>query len=87
MHVVVEIPDDLVGQFSAGGSDFSRRALEAFAADEYRNERLTKPELQRLLGIQTSYDLDGFLKRHSIWLEYSTEDARRESETLHRLGF
>ena len=32
------------------------------AAEAYREDRITKPELQRLLGIETSYQLDGFLK-------------------------
>ena len=86
MHLVVENPDDLAGQLGAAGGDLSRRALEAFAADEYRPQRLTKTDLQRLLGIQTSYALDGFLKAHDIWIEYSSEDARREAETLQRLG-
>jgi hypothetical protein len=62
MNLTLEIPDDLVGQLRAGGSDLSRRALEALAAEEYKHERLSQPDLQRLLGIETSYELDGFLK-------------------------
>jgi hypothetical protein len=43
--------------------------------------------LQRLLGIETSYELDGFLKAHDIWIEYTLEDAERERQSLQRLGF
>jgi hypothetical protein len=87
MNLTVEIPDDLAGRLSAaGGASLSRRALEAFAADEYRHDRLNKPELQQLLGIPTSYDLDGFLKAHDIFIEYTREDAERERQSLHRLG-
>jgi hypothetical protein len=50
MNLTLEIPDDLVGQLRAGGSDLSRRALEALATEEYKHERLSKPDLQRLLG-------------------------------------
>jgi hypothetical protein len=71
MNVIVHIPDDIAGRLSAGGGDLSRRALEAFLAEEYRHDRLTRPELQRLLGIETSYELDGFLKAHDIWIEYT----------------
>ena len=73
MNFTVEIPYDLAVRLNAGG-DLSRRALEALAAEEYRHDRLTKPELQRLLGIATSYELDGFLK--------APEDAERERKTL-----
>mgnify|MGYP000901339510 CR=1 FL=1 len=87
MNLTVEIPDDLATRLQAGGGDLSRRALEAFAAEEYKRDRLTKPELKKLLGIETSYELDGFLKAHDIWIEYTREDAQREIETLQRLGF
>jgi Uncharacterised protein family (UPF0175) len=87
MNLIVQIPDDIAGRLSASGGDLSRRALEAFLADEYKHDRLTKPELQRLLGIETSYELDGFLKAHDIWIEYTREDAERERQSLQRLGF
>ncbi len=47
---------------------------------------LTKPELQPLLSIETSYQLDGFLKAHDIWIEYALQDAERERRSLERLG-
>ena len=86
MNVTVEIPDDLALRLAAGGRDLSREALEMIAAEAYRQDRITKPELQRLLGIETSYDLDGFLKAHGIWIEYTMEDAAREQRSLDRLG-
>src|SRR5271166_4367258 len=85
MNLTVEIPDDLAARLGAGG-DLSRRALEALAAEEYKHDRLTKPELQRLLGIETSFQLDEFLKAHDIWIEYTQEDAERERKSFQRLG-
>jgi hypothetical protein len=87
MNLTVEIPDDLAHRLSAAGGDLSRRALEALAAEEYKRDRLTKPELQRLLGIETSFQLDDFLKAHDVWIEYTLEDAERERQGLARLGF
>jgi Uncharacterised protein family (UPF0175) len=80
------IPDDLAGRLSESGGDLSRWALEAFALEEYKHERISKPELRRLLGIQSRDELDGFLKAHGVWNEYSIEDFRREQEALDRLG-
>jgi hypothetical protein len=87
MNVTVQIPDDLATRLTATGGDLSRRALEALAAEEYKRGRLTKPELQRLLGIETSFQLDGFLKDHDVWIEYTLEDAERERRSFERLGF
>jgi len=86
MNLTVEIPDDLAARLGAGG-DLSRRALEALAADEYKHDRLTKPELQQLLGIETSFQLNEFLKAHDVWIEYTQQDAERERKSLQRLGF
>jgi hypothetical protein len=86
MQLTVQIPDDLAQRLSAGG-DLSRRALEALAADEYRNGQLSKPELRRLLGFENRYELDGFLKAHSVYEERTVEEVEREVEALQRLGF
>ena len=56
MNLTVEIPDDLVGQLNAAGGDLSRRALDAFALEEYKSGHLTKAELRRLLGFETRYE-------------------------------
>ena len=87
MNLTVHIPDEIAGRLGASGGDLSRRALEALLAEEYKRDRLTKPELQQLLGIETSYDLDAFLKAHDIWIEYTREDAERERTSLRHLGF
>lgn len=86
MNATLEIPDDLAPRLAGGGSDLTRTALEMVAAEAYREDRITKPELQRLLGIETSYQLDGFLKIHGIWIEHTLEDAAREQRSLDRLG-
>jgi hypothetical protein len=87
MTLTVHSPDEIAGRLSAGGADPLRRALEAPLAEEYKHDRRTKPELQRLLGIESSYELDGFLKAHDVWIEYTREDAERERVSLQQLGF
>ena len=87
MNVTVPIPDDLANRLSAAGGDLSRRALEGFGLEEYKAGRITKAELRRLLGYETRYELDGFLKAHDVWMNYTIEDLRREVATLEQLGF
>ena len=86
MNLTVEIPDDLARSIGAAGGDPSRRVLEALALDEYKSGRLTKPELRHALSFATSYELDGFLKQHQVWIEYDAQDLARERASLDRLG-
>ncbi len=87
MQLTLDIPDEIAARLAPDGGDLSRRAREALLAEEYRHDRLTKPELQQLLGLPTTWELDGFLKAHDIWIEYTKEDAERERQTLEQLGF
>lgn len=64
----------------------SRRALEAFGLEEYKSGHLTEDALRRLLGFTTRYQLDGFLKAHEVWIDYTVEDFRPEVESLKRVG-
>jgi len=86
MEVTMQIPDDIAIRISAAGGDLSRRALEALVAEEYRQGHLHKPDLRRLLGFETSYEIDGFLKAHQVFDDYTLEDLDRELQGLKRLG-
>ena len=86
MNLTVKIPDDIAGQLSAAGGDLARRALEAWALEEYKSGSLTEDGLRRMLGFGTRYQLDGFLKAHDVWVEYTVDDFRREIASLERLG-
>lgn len=87
MNLTVHIPDDLVTQLRASGGDLSRRALEAFALHEYKSGHITKAVLRRLLGLTSRDELDGFLKSHDVWIDYTVDDFHREIQDLKRLGF
>jgi hypothetical protein len=86
MELTVQIPDELASRMSASGADLSRRALEALALEEFKGGRITKPELRRLLGFGTRYQLDGFLKAHEVYEDYTLQDLEQELEGLRRLG-
>ena len=86
MELAVQIPDDLASRMSASGGDLSRRALEALAIEEFRSGHITKHELRRLLGFETRYQLDAFLKAHELYEDYTLQDLERELEGLRRLG-
>ena len=87
MKITLQIPDDLAGSMSASGGDLSRRALEALALEEFRSGHITKPELRRLLDFGTRDRLDGFLKSHGVYEDYTMEDFDRDRDALKQLGF
>jgi hypothetical protein len=86
MEITLNIPDELARLIGTAG-DIERRALEALALEEFKAGRLTKAELRRVLGFETRYELDGFLKTHEVYEPYTLEDLERERRDLQRLGF
>ena len=86
MELTVQIPDDVAKSMSASGGDLSRRALEALALEEFKSGHITKAELRRLLGFATGHQLDGFLKAHEVYEDYTIEDLEKELAGLKRLG-
>ena len=82
MEVTFQIPDELA---SSATGELSRRALEAFALEELRAGRITEPQLGEMLGL-ARIQMDGFLKSHGIFHEYTMEDFERERTALKRLG-
>jgi Uncharacterised protein family (UPF0175) len=86
MNLTVEIPDEIAARLRTAGGDLSRRLLEGFALEEYKSERLSKAQLRRLLGFETRFELDDFLKAHQIPAPVTIEDVRRDVQDLRSLG-
>ena len=84
MQFIVELPDELARQFIPVGCDPARVAVEDMAVEAYRGGRLTEHQLATLLGM-ARYELDGFLKKREVWLDYTEGELRREVEVGERL--
>jgi len=86
MQLTLDLPDELSAALAASGPDLPRAALEAIALEAYRERKLTTTQLRRLLGFESRYQLDGFLKQHEVWLDYTWQDLEQDRETHRRLG-
>ena len=88
MDLTVHIPDELVAHLGgeAAHDKLERRALEAFALEELRANRISEFQLRKMLGLGR-IELDGFLKGHGIFQEYTIEDFEEERRALKELGF
>jgi hypothetical protein len=86
MELILHIPDELSASIQAMGSSPSRAALEALAIEGYRTGALTAFQTRRLLGFETRYELESFLKAHNI-VEgaYGVDDFEQDQRTMQRL--
>jgi hypothetical protein len=73
MQVTVEIPDALAAQLIPAGQEPSRTVLEDALVQAYRENRISGRQLMDALGIETRYELDGFLKARNVFIEYTPE--------------
>jgi hypothetical protein len=85
VEISISVPDDLAEQLRSGWGDLPRHALEALAADAYREGLLTAGQVRRLLGFRTRLELDAFLKEAGAFLHYTGEDLEEDARTLDRL--
>jgi hypothetical protein len=86
MQLTLDLPDELSAALAPPGHDLTRAAFEAITLEAYREHKLTTAQLSRLLGFESRYELDGFLKQHEVWLDYTWQELERDRETHDRLG-
>ena len=80
MDVHLEVPERLARQLASDSKDLARLALEALAAESVRSGKLSVFQARELLGIQSRYEMDGFLKKHGVFLDLTLEDVQKDSD-------
>lgn len=84
MSVTITLPDDLVLALLPPGQEPTRAALEVIALAAYRQRRITGYQLRTLLGIESRYELDAFLKEREVF-DYTAEDFEHDLATIQKL--
>ena len=80
-HITIALPDELSAALAAPGQDLSRTAFEVLAQTAYRESKISAAQLRHVLGCETRMEVDAFLKKHGVELEYTFEDLERDRET------
>lgn len=80
MDVHFEIPEELARHLASDAKGLARAALEALAAEGVRSGKLTIFQARSLLGIQSRYEMDGFLKAHGVFFDLTLEDVRKDTD-------
>lgn len=86
MQVVVDIPDEFSRQILPAGQDPSRALLEEAALRAFCEDRISAHELRQVLGFDTRYQLDGFLKQRGIEHgAYGPDDLQHDVQAMDRV--
>ena len=81
MKITVSLPDDI-----AQRPDPRREALEAIAVAGYKSGDLTAYEARRVLGMESRFEFEAFLKDRNIMEHaYSVEDLEEDIKTMREL--
>ena len=80
MEIIVSLPDSFVPPLKASG-DISRQMLEAFAIENYRQEKMSLGRVAELLELSI-HETHAFLKENKVPLNYDTEDLARDRRTI-----
>jgi len=86
MQVQLQVPDEIVERLQLRSEDLPRQALESLAAEFYRAKLLSSAEVQRMLGFETRWQTDAFLKQKEAYLRYSSADLDKDIEAFRRLS-
>jgi hypothetical protein len=62
-------------------SPCSRTQRSSFAPEGYRSGNFTDEQVPKTLGYGTRLLVDGFLKEHGVYLDYTLEDLDPDTET------
>lgn len=84
MDVLLQISQEVGEKLATRSHDLSRYALKALAVEAYREDLLTAAEVQRLLGLETRFEVDEFLKQAGAYLSCSEDDLSRDIAALRR---
>ncbi len=80
MNVAVTIPD----KFVEDRRHISREMLEAFAVENYRQEKLSLGQMAELLGFSID-QANEFLKNKRVPLNYTFQDLENDRHAIEKL--
>lgn len=85
MTLRIEISDDAENALrKAWGPDLARAAVEALALEGYRRGKLSRYEVQRLLGFSDRWQTEEWLGLQGADVNYALDDLAADREALSR---
>jgi predicted HTH domain antitoxin len=85
MSITFEIPDWVEATLRREWGDLDRAAKEAFSVEAFRAGKLSLGQFAELMGMGT-YEADGYLKAHGVFLDLSEAELAEEREMLGKIS-
>ena len=82
MNVAIEIPDDIGRVLAGQAGGVSRAVLEAVAIEAYRSGTITPSQVQPMLGLNSRWEREAFLRRAEAYHDYTMHDLERDLAAL-----
>ena len=82
MQINVNVPEEIARNYGEDARAVERAVLEGLALEGVRSGRLSRGQVWRLLGFETRYEVDGFLKAHGVAVQESLEEVLRDSDRV-----
>ncbi len=87
MQVTLDLPDDISQALQGEWHDLHGRALEALAVEGYRTGALTERQVQRLLELDSRFQVHALLKDHHVPLRFTESDLEDDRRLIARSPF
>lgn len=81
MNVTLNIPDEVVANLGIEEPALPRALLEAFAAEGYKDGRLTAHQVRLLLSHDSRWETEHFLAAHRAWSGLTAEEILDDAKT------
>jgi hypothetical protein len=81
MQVTLEVPEEIAHLFGENSASLTRAVLEALVLEGLRSDKLSAAQARRFLGISSRHEMDGFLKKHGVYLPLTVVDVMHDAET------
>jgi Uncharacterised protein family (UPF0175) len=82
LEINVQVPEDIARSLGSSVGDVERAVLEGLALESVRAGRLSRGQVRRLLGFQTRFEVDGFLREHGVTIQENLDSVLRDSESI-----
>ncbi len=80
--VSVKLPRAVLGAAKVKENELERLLKESLAIELYRLGKVSLGKAAEIAGVMTKWEMTGLLARHELWLDYTSQDAEQDWETL-----
>lgn len=85
MQIKIALPDEVADSLSAKWGSVERKLMEMIAIEAYREGSISVGKVRELLGMETRWEIDTFLKEKGVDLTYNEADFQADRQIHEQL--